>query len=511
VLVVALALGGAFALPARATTSVTWCGDGALQSPTDRTPDLNAGPEVHVIYAHPSDAPDRIATFGDAIASDAASAEAWWTAQDSTRTLRYDLFGFPGCSGLASLDISDVTLAHDSTYFAPLVAGTDRYTKIVQDLTAFQNAWKKYVVYFDGSVASSSVCGQGGGNFSTGPDYAIVYLQACGLENAPVGYRGHVATHELIHALGAVDPTAPHDCGGANTGHVCDSVFDIMYWQLQPSTSLDTDILDLNHDDYYGNGAPDDIRESAWLTQLDVGQAAASVTVNGSGSVASDKPGLACPGDCTSSWDKGSQFTLTATPAAGQRFAGWSGAGCSGTSTCSLTMDAAKSVTATFVARVQLTVSVDASRASGTIVSQPAGINCPGTCTASFDAGQNVTLLAQPGSGSRLEGWGGACSGVDACTLVPDGTKTVSATFGKASHTLAVSVRGRGTVSSSPAGIACPGHCSLSAAADSVVALRATPAKGYVFSGWTGSCSGTSACRVSLVADASVRATFRKR
>lgn len=499
----------AFTGRAHAAQSVMWCGNGALQSAADRKPDLNAGPEVHVIYAHPSDTAGRIAIYGDAIASDAATTDAWWRAQDSARTVRYDTFAFPSCNGLGRLDISDVTLAHDSTYFQPLVAGSDRYDKITGDLPGFQSTWKKYVVYYDGPVASTNVCGQGGGVFNSGPNFAIVYLQACSLSNASIGYRAHVVTHELIHALGAVDSSAPHDCGGANTGHVCDSLFDVMYWQAQSTTTLDTDVLDVNHDDYYGNSAADDIRRSPWLSQLDAGQLAASVAITGPGTVTSDKPGIDCGSLCSNTWDKGAAFTLTANPAAGKRFAGWGGA-CSGTVSCNVTMDAAKSITATFVGRVQLTVSVDASKASGTIVSEPAGISCPGTCTASFDEGTTVTLVAHAGSGSRLEGWGGACSGVQECTVVPDGSRTVSATFGRATRTLAVSVGAHGTVTSAPAGIACPTRCTRDFAVDSVVTLTAKAAKGYAFSGWTGACHGKGACRVSLADDASVRATFKK-
>jgi hypothetical protein len=40
--------------------------------------------------------------------------------------------------------------------------------------------------------------------------------------------------------------------------------------------------------------------------------------------------------------------TLTATAASGSTFAGWSGGGCSGTGTCTVTMTADKSVTANF-------------------------------------------------------------------------------------------------------------------------------------------------------------------
>ncbi len=254
------------------------------------------------------------------------------------------------------------------------------------------------------------------------------------------------------------------------------------------------------------------MRKSSWLTQIDAGQVASAVTLTGSGTVVSDKPGIECPGECSNTWDTGSQLNLTAAAATGSRFAGWSGSVCSGAdASCSVTMDAAKNITATFLKQVQLTVSVDASKASGTVVSNPAGISCPGTCTATFDAGQAVQLTAQPGNGSRLEAWGGACSGAGDCSLVPNGTNSASATFGSANRTLAVSVSGKGKVVSTPAGIACPGTCSSSFAAQSSVALKAVPAKGYVFSSWSGACHGKSACKVSLNDDTSVRATFKKR
>jgi endoglucanase len=54
-----------------------------------------------------------------------------------------------------------------------------------------------------------------------------------------------------------------------------------------------------------------------------------------------------CFESCTNSFIPGAKVTLTAVTNEGSRFAGWTGA-CRGTSICSLTLDAAKSVTATF-------------------------------------------------------------------------------------------------------------------------------------------------------------------
>jgi hypothetical protein len=67
----------------------------------------------------------------------------------------------------------------------------------------------------------------------------------------------------------------------------------------------------------------------------------------GGGSAASSPIGIACAPTCGATFESGTAVTLTATPDAGSVFAGWSGA-CTGTGTCTLTMNAAKSMTATF-------------------------------------------------------------------------------------------------------------------------------------------------------------------
>ena len=75
-----------------------------------------------------------------------------------------------------------------------------------------------------------------------------------------------------------------------------------------------------------------------------------NVSLAGTGAGSVDAAGVDCQPDCDASLPEGSQLTLTATPAAGSTFAGWSGGGCSGTGTCVIDFDADKSVTATFTA-----------------------------------------------------------------------------------------------------------------------------------------------------------------
>jgi hypothetical protein len=67
---------------------------------------------------------------------------------------------------------------------------------------------------------------------------------------------------------------------------------------------------------------------------------------------------------------------------------------------------------------------------------------------------------------------------------------------------------GNGTVTSNPAGINCGSDCSHSYTAGTVVTLAATPAAGSSFSGWSGACSGTSSCSVTMSESRSVTAAF---
>ncbi len=77
-------------------------------------------------------------------------------------------------------------------------------------------------------------------------------------------------------------------------------------------------------------------------------------------------------------------------------------------------------------------------------------------------------------------------------------------------HTLTVSLAGSGSgaVSDQTGGISCPSTCAHAYTANSPVTLTATPASGSTFTGWSGACSGTGTCQVTMSADLAVTATF---
>src|SRR2546425_6540933 len=140
---------------------------------------------------------------------------------------------------------------------------------------------------------------------------------------------------------------------------------------------------------------------AAGLLTLPAGAARGDATVvlqvvpRGNGTVSSSVPdrttgSTSCthnqePSSCSWTFAKGAAVVLSAKPAAGATFAGWSTPDCQGTGDCRLTLDDDQSVAALFS---KLTLSVDPSGAKpgDLVTSSPAGINCPDTCSADFDA-----------------------------------------------------------------------------------------------------------------------------
>src|SRR5206468_3284846 len=133
--------------------------------------------------------------------------------------------------------------------------------------------------------------------------------------------------------------------------------------------------------------------------------------------------------------------TLTATPDADSQFTGWSGGSSATGTTCTLTMDATRSVTATFTPLYTLYITV---LGNGTVEQAPM------PTAGKYLAGTLVTLTAKPAADSVFTGWT-SCPGSSGvtCNLTMDGTKSVTATFTPL-YTLYITVLGNGTVEQAP-------------------------------------------------------------
>jgi hypothetical protein len=207
-------------------------------------------------------------------------------------------------------------------------------------------------------------------------------------------------------------------------------------------------------------------------------------TISGSGSVETFPAG--------GTYAKGATVTLTPTPAANWKFAGWSGGASGSNSPLSLTLAADTKVTATFA---PITVAVNPLvNGNGTIGVSPVG--------GPYQQGSQITLTATPAPGWSFQGWSGSVSGsANPLITTLTGETTVVATFVPSQVTLNVSTNGTGLVEVAPAGGSYP--------VGTPVTLTATPAAGWIFSGWSGDATGTTnPLALTLKTNTVVTATF---
>lgn len=234
-----------------------------------------------------------------------------------------------------------------------------------------------------------------------------------------------------------------------------------------------------------------------------------SVATTAGGRVVSEPSGIDCGRRCEASFADGIGITLTPDARKGSVFAGWRGA-CSGRAPCSIVMGRDLSVSAVFdpVVRHDLTV-VKQGQGRGVVISLPGDIDCGGDCTASFEAGVKVEVMAMPEPGSLFIGWRGGCT-ESPCLVILNADQSVTAVFA-VSRDLSVtnSDRTLGSVGSEPDGITCGSTCSATFPSGQEVTLNAVPRKGSIFVGWKGECSGTGPCMVLMDSDTEVSAVFR--
>jgi hypothetical protein len=418
---------------ATAATPVQWCGGDAATA--DRKPDLRGGNTVHVVYAVPSDGPDQFGAYVHRLVTDLGSMDEWWRRQDPSRTLRFDLHAFAGCQTAAGqTDVSVVRLPRPSSSYLPFARG-DRIRLLAADLAAagFADVTKKYLVYYDGPVDEPDICGTSlaGAPRSGGQNaVAVVWLNACVLDLGAGDIQATVATHELVHVLGALPLGAPHPCP-RDDGHPCDSPIDLMYPRI--SAAFDQLVLDVGRDDYYGHsGTWFDLQDSAWLARADVPPAGLTVAVRqvtGEDRVVSDPVGIDCPPACAVLYDGLAQVSLVARPGTTTRFVGWSGA-CTGRGACTVTMDAAKTAEAVFGPdQFRLTLSV---LGSGRVSAAAIGLSCTRRCSEVGSADTVVRVRAVPVRGWRFLRWTGACRGRGACSVRLDANRAVGVVFQRA-------------------------------------------------------------------------------
>src|SRR5206468_2791674 len=255
-------------------------------------------------------------------------------------------------------------------------------------------------------------------------DGRLVAAGAAGRDFALARYQGDFSTLALTRA-GTGSGTVTSTPAGLDCGGTCSALFPYgTIVNLTATPAAGSVFTGWSGDPDCADGTVTLNGDKTCTATFDVvGALAVTRGGTGSGTVTSDPAGIECGNTCTQSYPEGTVVTLTATPAPGSRFVGWSGG--PDCADGSVTLDMEKICTANFAessgpGSSLATLSVMKFGAgSGTVTSNPPGIDCGATCSAAYDRGTTVALTATAAPGSIFGGWNG-CSADGTVTLVTD-------------------------------------------------------------------------------------------
>ena len=212
---------------------------------TEDRPDDLSGPQVHAVYALPSDGEDRnLDRYGD-IATSFEAIQNYLQEQLGYR-LRLDTFG-------GELDVTFLRLSF--THQEGDGAGGSLVHRLLDEADAAlgHDPDRMYAIYYGGRV--TGLCGSAPWPGRGGAVY--IHPDSCsrsrpGMSPDEASTYEAVMVHELFHAFGAVPDCALH----ADGAHVDDDPTDVMYTGVDRGTR-DSAVIDAGRDDYFGHGRAD--------------------------------------------------------------------------------------------------------------------------------------------------------------------------------------------------------------------------------------------------------------
>ncbi len=247
----------------RATGQRATAGPATPQSSPRATadcPDDGDLPQIHLLYAIPSDGTDLELDKNGLIRASVASAQSWLAKESGGSRLRFD-------TSQGDLDVTFVRLPRTEQEYSAF--GEDVPEQVEYDLwsAGFSAPNKIYAAYYGGSLEK---CGQAPhpldlpGNVVVLAPWTPYCPEPFPVPSPPADWE-FTLVHEVFHALGAVSREAPNHCFAKDCapGHVRKPRRDLMSapkWKF-PSR------LDVGKDDYWGHSKVGlvDVSRSAFL------------------------------------------------------------------------------------------------------------------------------------------------------------------------------------------------------------------------------------------------------
>jgi hypothetical protein len=231
-------------------------------------PDDGDLPQIHLLYAIPSDGTDLELDKNGLIRASVASAQSWLVKESGGPQLRFDT-----CQG--DLDITFVRLPRTEKEYSAFGEGIRDQVEYDLWSAGFSAPNKIYAVYYGGSLKK---CGQGPhppdlpGNVVVLAPRTPSCPEPFPDPNPPANWE-FTLVHEVFHALGAVSRRAPNHCRAKNCapGHVRKPRRDLMSapdWEF-PSR------LDIGRNDYWGHAKVElvDVSRSVFLDPTPINSA----------------------------------------------------------------------------------------------------------------------------------------------------------------------------------------------------------------------------------------------
>ena len=241
-----------------------------------------------------------------------------------------------------------------------------------------------------------------------------------------------------------------------------------------------------------------------------------TTNVGDGGTLSIEPNSLTCTNECKFEFDENTSVNIISVANDGFVFDEFSGA-CEGIIICNVSMSEARQVSVNFTAipiniiKHKLTTNVGD---GGALSIEPNSLTCSNECEFEFDENSSVNIITIANDGFVFSGFGGACEGIIICNVSMSEARQVSANFTAIpieviKHKLTAYVGDGGTLRVEPNSLTCIDECEFEFDENTSVNIIPVANDGFVFDGFSGSCSGADTeCTIAMSEAMIVSATF---